>query len=215
MNVTVCTSPATSVCSYLQASHEARRVRVSCAQIYRLGLSMACRSLTCMLFATLASLALHASASEANMTKVNMSNTQQLMHGLTIGESSTGLNRSSATANDGMKTPGAALRGGKNEASRAGNSSLADSRSTKSGIFDIDCPYECDLRGYDLNWCTRGACHCSHGDFNRRDYGCEWGPYQCQLECLLGSWYHHICGGPECVCTMNDWVRVSGHCVIR
>eukprot|EP00437_Effrenium_voratum_P016530 CAMPEP_0181455386 /NCGR_PEP_ID=MMETSP1110-20121109/30732_1 /TAXON_ID=174948 /ORGANISM="Symbiodinium sp., Strain CCMP421" /LENGTH=135 /DNA_ID=CAMNT_0023579771 /DNA_START=144 /DNA_END=552 /DNA_ORIENTATION=+ len=79
------------------------------------------------------------------MTKVNMSNTQQLMHGLTIGESSTGLNRSSATANDGMKTQGAALRGGKNEASRAGNSSLANSNqqslafSTSIAHMNVTC----------------------------------------------------------------------------
>ena len=59
---------------------------------------MACHSMTCMLLATLASLALHASASEANMTKVDMSSQQQPMHGLTTGESTTGLNRSSARA---------------------------------------------------------------------------------------------------------------------
>ena len=169
-------------------SQATRQEGFGSAQIYRPALSMACHSMTCMLLATLASVALHASASEANMTKVNMSSQQQLMHGLTTGESTTGLNRSSATADDGVKTQGSALRGGKRQASRAGNSSLANSRSAKSGIFDIDCPYECDLRGYHLNWCTRGACHCSYGDFDRLDYGCEQGPYQCQLECLHGSW---------------------------
>ena len=110
MNMSQCVHPLQLLFAVI-SSQATRQEGFGSAQIYRPALSMACHSMTCMLLATLASVALHASASEANMTKVNMSSQQQLMHGLTTGESTTGLNRSSATADDGVKTQGSALRG--------------------------------------------------------------------------------------------------------
>ena len=97
MNMSQCVHPLQLLFAVI-CSQATRQEGFGSAQIYRPALSMACHSMTCMYLATLATVALHASASEANMTKVNMISQQQLMHGLTTGESTAGLNRSSARA---------------------------------------------------------------------------------------------------------------------